>query len=121
MNSIKRYHTSLTTIDSELFKQIKILAAKLDIDKIDLFEEAAHDLIKKYEHLVPSQRLSDSIWGFVVSIFIYIGTGLFGIGLLVMITMSLSSKSECDRLEELLSSNETKNQNHNPSETVTPE
>ena len=56
-----------------------------------------------------------------MSIFIYIGTGLFGIGLLVMITMSLSSKSECDRLEELLASHETKNQNHNPSETVTSE
>ena len=61
MNNIKKFHTSLTTIDADLFKQINILAAELNIDKNDLFEEAAHDLIKKYEHLVPSQRLSDSI------------------------------------------------------------
>ena len=61
MNSIKKFHTSLTTIDAELFKQIKILAAELNIDKNDLFEEAAQDLIKKYEHKVPQQRLSNSI------------------------------------------------------------
>ena len=61
MNNIKKYYTSLTTIDAELFKQIKILAAELNIDKNDLFEEAAQDLIKKYGHLVPSQRLSGSI------------------------------------------------------------
>ena len=61
MNNIKRYNTSLTTIDAELFKQIKILAAELNNDKNDLFEEAAQDLIKKYEHFVPSQRFSDNI------------------------------------------------------------
>ena len=53
MSNIKKFHTSLTTIDADLFKQINILAAELNIDKNDLFEEAAHDLIKKYEHEIP--------------------------------------------------------------------
>jgi len=59
MSNIKRFHTSLTTIDAELFKQIKILAAELNKDKNDLFEEAAHDLIKKYQHNIHPLSLSD--------------------------------------------------------------
>ena len=44
MDKIKMYNTSLTTMDAELFKQIKILAAKLNKDKNDLFEEVAQEL-----------------------------------------------------------------------------
>ncbi len=44
------YSTSLTTIEADIFKQIKILAAKLNRDKNNLLEEAAQDLIKKYKH-----------------------------------------------------------------------
>ena len=49
MNKIKAYITNLITLDSELFKQIKILAAKLNKDQNDLLEEAAQDLIIKYK------------------------------------------------------------------------
>ena len=51
------YSTNLTTMDAELFHQIKILAAKLNKDQNELLEEAAQDLIKKYEHKVSSLRL----------------------------------------------------------------
>ena len=54
MKKIKRYSTSLTTMDAELFKQIKMLATKLRKDKNDLLEEAAQDLIKKYENKISS-------------------------------------------------------------------
>ncbi len=39
-------------MDAELFRQIKNLSAKLNKDKNELLEEAAQDLIKKYEHKV---------------------------------------------------------------------
>ena len=48
------YKTNLTTVDAELFKQIKKLSAKLNKSKNELLEEAAQDLIKKYEHGVSS-------------------------------------------------------------------
>jgi translation initiation factor 2 alpha subunit (eIF-2alpha) len=44
-------------MDAELFKQIKILAAKLNKDQNDLLEEAAQDLIRKYEHKASSLHL----------------------------------------------------------------
>ena len=44
MDKIKMYNTNLTTMDAELFKQIKILAAKFNRDQNDLLEEAAKDL-----------------------------------------------------------------------------
>jgi hypothetical protein len=51
------YNTNLTTMDADLFKQIKTLAAKLNKDQNELLEEAAQDLIKKYEHKVSSLHL----------------------------------------------------------------
>ena len=57
MNKIKVYNTNLTTMDAEIFEQIKNLAAKLDKDKNDLLEEAARDLLKKYEHKASSPHL----------------------------------------------------------------
>jgi len=57
MKKIKIYNTNLTTMDAELFKQIKILAAKLNKDKNDLLEEAAQDLIKKYKYNASSLHL----------------------------------------------------------------
>jgi hypothetical protein len=53
MNEIKDYNTNLVTMDAELFKQIKILAARLNKDQNNLLEEAAQDLIKKYKHSCP--------------------------------------------------------------------
>ena len=38
-----------TTLDTELTKRIKILAAQLDLHQNDLLEEAIRDLIQKYQ------------------------------------------------------------------------
>jgi len=39
-----------TTLDVDLLRKIKILAAQLDLRQNDLIEEAIQDLIKKYKH-----------------------------------------------------------------------
>jgi predicted transcriptional regulator len=46
MGERKMYNT---TLDVDLIKQIKILAAQLDKRQNDLLEEAIKDLLKKYE------------------------------------------------------------------------
>jgi hypothetical protein len=46
MNNRKMYNT---TLDVELIRQIKILAAQLEKRQNDLLEEAIQDLLKKYE------------------------------------------------------------------------
>jgi hypothetical protein len=38
-----------TTLDVDLLREIKILAAQLDLRQNDLIEEAIQDLIKKYK------------------------------------------------------------------------
>ena len=38
-----------TTLDAELIRQIKILAAQLEKRQNDLLEEAIEDLLKKYD------------------------------------------------------------------------
>lgn len=57
MKKIKMYNTSLTTMDAELFKKIKILAEKFNKDQNELLEEASQDLIKKYEHKISSPNV----------------------------------------------------------------
>ena len=44
-------------MDAELFKKIKILAEKFNKDQNELLEEAAQDLIKKYEHKISSPNV----------------------------------------------------------------
>lgn len=39
-----------TTLDIDLLREIKILAAQLDLRHNDLLEEAIRDLIEKYKH-----------------------------------------------------------------------
>jgi metal-responsive CopG/Arc/MetJ family transcriptional regulator len=39
------------TLDCDLIKQIKILAAQLEKQQNDLIEEAIRDVLKKYKHL----------------------------------------------------------------------
>ncbi len=39
-----------TTLDVDLLREIKILAAQLDLCQNDLIEEAIRDLIEKYKH-----------------------------------------------------------------------
>jgi len=46
MNNRKMYNT---TLNADLIRQIKILAAQLEKRQNDLLEEAIQDLLKKYE------------------------------------------------------------------------
>ena len=47
MNNRKMYNT---TLDSDLIRQIKILAAQLEKRQNDLLEEAIQDLLQKYQN-----------------------------------------------------------------------
>jgi hypothetical protein len=47
MSKRKMYNT---TIDADLIKEIKILAAQLEKRQNDLLEEAIQDLLKKYKY-----------------------------------------------------------------------
>ena len=55
MGKRKMYNT---TLDVDLVREIKILAAQLDLRQNDLFEEAIQDLIEKYKHKEPSRNVS---------------------------------------------------------------
>ena len=55
MGKRKMYNT---TLDVDLLRELRILAAKLDLRQNDLMEEAIQDLIKKYEHKEPSMNVS---------------------------------------------------------------
>ena len=55
MGKRKMYNT---TLDVDLMRELKILAAKLDLRQNDLMEEAIQDLIKKYEHKETSMNVS---------------------------------------------------------------
>ena len=46
MNNRRMYNT---TLDAELIRQIKILAAQLEKRQNDLLEEAIKDLLEKYQ------------------------------------------------------------------------
>ena len=52
MNNRKMYNT---TLDSDLIRQVKILAAQLEKRQNDLLEEAIQDLLKKYQSKVDSK------------------------------------------------------------------
>ncbi len=47
-----------TTLDVNLVREIKILAARLDLRQNDLFEEAIRDLLKKYKRQEPKMNVS---------------------------------------------------------------
>ena len=57
MKKLKMYNTGLITMDAELFNKIKILAEKFNKDQNELLQEAAQDLIKKYEHKISSPNV----------------------------------------------------------------
>ncbi len=48
-----------TTLDVDLLREIKILAAQLDLRQNDLIEEAIRDLIEKYKHYESSMDVSN--------------------------------------------------------------
>ena len=55
MGKRKMYNT---TLDVDLLREFKILAAMLDLRQNDLMEEAIQDLIKKHEHKEPEPKAS---------------------------------------------------------------
>jgi len=55
MGKRKMYNT---TLDVDLVRELKILAAQLDLRQNDLIEEAIQDLIKKHEHKEPEPKAS---------------------------------------------------------------
>jgi hypothetical protein len=48
LNGMSRRKMYNTTLDADLIRQIKILAAQLEKRQNDLLEEAIKDLLKKY-------------------------------------------------------------------------
>jgi predicted transcriptional regulator len=48
-----------TTLDVDLLRKIKILAAQLDLRQNDLLEEAIRDRIEKYKHYESSMDVSN--------------------------------------------------------------
>jgi hypothetical protein len=48
-----------TTLDVDLLREIKILAAQLDLRQNDLLEEAIRDLIEKFKHPESSMDVSN--------------------------------------------------------------
>ena len=119
MNKIKMYNTNLTTMDAEIFKQIKNLAAKLNKDKNELLEEEAQDLIKKYKNQKPSLGFSDRIWGNILTALIYIAVGLLCSGWLILLILSLSNQSEQNKQDKQTLSLPLKAHPRNPSENDT--
>jgi predicted transcriptional regulator len=55
MGKRKMYNT---TLDADLVRELRILAAKLDLRQNDLMEEAIQDLIKKYKNKEASMNVS---------------------------------------------------------------
>ena len=56
MGKRKMYNT---TLDVDLMREFKVLAAKLDLRQNVLMEEAIQDLIKKYRYSEPSMNVSN--------------------------------------------------------------
>ena len=56
MGTRKMYNT---TLDVNLMREIKILAAQLDLRQNDLIEEAIQDLMKKYKKAEVSMDVSN--------------------------------------------------------------
>ena len=48
-----------TTLDANLLRELKILAAQLDLRQNDLLEEAIRDLIEKYKQQESSMDVSN--------------------------------------------------------------
>ena len=60
-----------TTLDADLIKEVKILAAQLDKRQNDLLEEAIQDLITKYKHQETSIEVSNGWMVYEVRLFLY--------------------------------------------------
>jgi len=60
MGNRKMYNT---TLDVDLLREIKILAAQLDLRQNDLIEQAIQDLIKKYKNQDEQEPTLDPSFG----------------------------------------------------------
>ena len=80
-----------TTLDTELTKRIKMLAAQLDLRQNDLLEEAIRDLIEKYKQ--QKLRVSNGWWitrkGHNLENFIFIGIMILGLVFFVLLVLSM--------------------------------
>ena len=82
-----------TTLDVDLLREIKILAAQLELRQNDLIEEAIQDLIEKYKHR--QMRVSNvwvSNWSSALENFNSIG--ILILGLVVSKSLILAMKNE---------------------------
>ena len=84
-----------TTLDVNLLREIKILAAKLDLRQNDLMEEAIRDLIEKYKHqdlLVSNGWLTRK--GAILENFTFLGLIIFGLVFFILLNLAVKHKSE---------------------------
>ncbi len=86
-----------TTLDAELTKRIKILAAQFDVRQNDLLEEAIRDLIEKYKH--QELRVSNG-WvtrkGHALENFTFIGIMILGLVIFVLLTLAMKHEQKDD-------------------------
>jgi len=84
-----------TTLDVYLMRQIKILAAQLDLRQNDLIEEAIRDLIEKYKHqnlLVSNGWLTRK--GTALENFTFVGIIIFGLVFFILLNLAMKHKPE---------------------------
>lgn len=94
MGKRKMYNT---TLDTELTKKIKILAAQCEKRQNDLLEEAILDIIEKYKH----QELSVSnAWvtrkGHTLEHFTFIGIMFLGLVFFALLTLAMKHEHADD-------------------------
>ena len=79
-----------TTLDVDLLREIKILAAQLDLRQNDLIEEAIRDLIAKYRNYEP---VASTAWvttkGYALENFTFMGLIIFGLVLFVLLILAI--------------------------------
>ena len=82
-----------TTLDIDLLREIKILAAQLDLRHNDLLEEAIRDLIEKYKHQELHVSNGWSIRkGHTLGNFIFIGIMILGLVFFVLLVLAMKQE-----------------------------
>ena len=86
-----------TTLDVDLLREVKILAAQLDLRQNDLLEEAIRDIIEKYKS--QNLRVSNE-WvtrkGRALGNFTFIGIMILGLVFFVLLTLAVKHKHRDD-------------------------
>ena len=94
MGKRKMYNT---TLNVDLLREIKILAAQLDLRQNDLIEEAIQDLIEKYKH--QELRVSNG-WSIrkshALGNFTFIGIMILGLVFFVLLTLAMKHEQADD-------------------------